>query len=358
MIHERLFVGTYTRNTDAEGIYVFDTEAGAYTLKAVNKAVDNPSYLILSPNGRQLYCVNEISDFQGQPEGAVSAFDIGQEGGLSLINQLSSRGGDPCHLAIDGAARFLLVSNYTGGSFASIALMPDGALGGYGGFVQHHGSGPDTHRQSYAHVHSASIATADQCCYVADLGLDRLSRYPLSEAGLIDAASASYIQLNPGAGPRHLVFSTGATHAYLINELDNTLTVLERTASGRLAVVQTLSSLPEGYLDFSSAADVHLSADGCFLYASNRGHDSLAVFAVERAKGLLSLVEMVSVAGSHPRNFILTPDDRGLLVANKDSDEIVIFDRDKTSGRLTDTGNRISVPSPVCLQFATTKTSG
>lgn len=323
----------------------------ALQVKTLNSGIENPSFLVASGNGQFLYVVNEVNDYGNEQAGGVSAFRILKEGRLELINQVSSMGADPCHVVLDSRERVLLISNYSGGSLASVPVGPDGALGCVGSLIQHEGRGVDHRRQEGSHVHSAHLLEELSCCYVADLGIDQLVAYSLTADGELDKGSARSTFVAAGAGPRHMVINSTASCLYLINELDNTVNVFSIDTKGRLTSIQVCSSLPVDYEGFSSAADIHLSNNDRHLYVSNRGHDSITLFEVDKQSGEISRVDCWSTQGKHPRNFALSPDESQLLVANKDSDEIVVFDRNSISGRLQDTGKRVAVPSPVCLRY-------
>lgn len=343
-----LFVGTYTRNTQSEGIYIFDEN---FNLISVNGGIENPSFLALSPNKKVLYGVNEISDFEGKNSGALSAFLVGTGGDLRLLNQVASLGSDPCHLALASSGKFILVSNYSGGSLVSISVGEDGSLGECMSKVQHSGRSIDKHRQESAHVHSATLVKDNSRCYVADLGLDQILTYPIEADGQLLVSKMESVNASAGAGPRHMVFDGKEERMYLINELDNTIALfLIDKESNRFSRARSFSTLPSDFSGNSYCADIHLSRDGNYLYGSNRGHDSIAVFRVGE-KDDLELLEIVHTGGKHPRNFVLSPDESQLVVANKDSDSIVVFNRNQETGRLEDSGILLQVPSPVFLQF-------
>lgn len=347
-----MFVGTYTRNTASEGIYAFEVEENfqRFELRTVNAEPDNPSWLMSHPVVPCLYCVNEIGDYEGQASGAVSAFSRDDSGGLNLINRQASLGADPCHLAISPAGNFLLASNYSGGNLASFPIQDDGSLGDFTSLVQHVGKSVDPVRQTRAHVHSATLTRSAEFCYVADLGMDELVRYPLGAGGQVLTAGRRSNRVKPGAGPRHFCFDGNDRYGYLINELDNTIISFERGEDGALIELETVSALPGDYNDASYCADLHLSPDGRFLYGSNRGHDSIVVLKTG-ADGRMKPLQYQSTGGMHPRSFCLSPDGEFVLVANRDSDNIVVFDRDAKTGRLAETGTVIEVPAPSSILF-------
>ena len=347
-----LYVGTYTDGA-SEGIYRcrMDAASGALALDGVTPGVVNPSFLALDGSGRTLYAVNETVEYEGQPSGAVSAFAVDAgTGDLALLNRRASRGGAPCHVALDRAGRFALVANYVGGNAAVFPVGPDGSLGGAAAVVALEGSGPNRERQEAPHAHMIQTDPAGRHALVADLGSDRLAVFAFDAAtGALRPVSEA--ALRPGAGPRHFAFSPDGRRVYCLNELDSTLTAFDYDgATGALAATQTLSTLPAGYDGPDSAAHVVASPDGRTVYASNRGHDSLAVFAVDPATGALGLAQHEPTGGERPRNFALDPSGRFLLAANQDSGTVVTLAVE--GGRLRPTGHVLEVPSPVCLVFA------
>jgi 6-phosphogluconolactonase len=342
-----LFVGTYTRDTDSVGIYAFDVDASCteFRQSAVNADIDNPSWLVLHPQLPVLYAVNEVSDVEGG--GRVSAFAFDDSGTLVLMGRLSSMGADPCHLAIDRSGSFLLASNYSGGNLASFSIDEKGNLADLVSFVQHRGSSVDPVRQNAAHVHSVTLEASGRFAYVADLGVDRIYTYPLIGAHL-GVNERTSVTLKPGTGPRHFCLDADGTHGFLINELNSSIVTLGVNDDGSLVELSTVSTLPAEENVANYCAHLQLSGDGRFLYATNRGHDSIAVFEVVR-DGELEPVQFESTGGLHPRHFSLTQDGRYVIVANRDSDNLVVFERDEETGRLRATGTEISVPSPVCV---------
>lgn len=345
-----MFVGTYTHNTDSKGIYALELNgaAGLIAGKDSLAVVRNPSFLVCHPKRTVLYAVSEVSD--QADGGTVNAFRFDRDGRLDLISTTPSMGGDPCHLALNGAGTALVVSNYGGGNFATFELREDGAISAMSSFVQHRGRGVDPVRQKKAHVHSATMIGEAVVC-VADLGLDQVISYPISPAGLLRVDRRKMTRLRPGAGPRHMVIDRNLQYAYVINELDNTIVSLACNGDGVLVELGGVSSLPPDFDGPSYTAHIAMSADGRFLYASNRGHDSIAVFAIE-AEGRLRPVQYLSSGGAHPRHFALSPDQSWLLVANRDSNNIVLFKRDSVTGELTATGTSCTVPAAVCICFA------
>lgn len=351
----RLYVGTYTRN-GSRGIYqaALDPRSGALTVHGVAAETQNPSFLVMGRGGAHLYAVNEVGDFGGEASGAVTAFAVDRDSGaLRRLNQRSSRGGAPCHLAVDRGGRFLLVANYSGGNAAVLPIAEDGSLGEAVSVVQHRGSGPNRERQGEPHVHSVTLDRANRLALVADLGIDRLMAYRFDDrTGSLAPADPAWTALRPGAGPRHFAFHPDGRRAYVINELDSTLTALSYDpASGALTPGQTVPTLPADFTGRSHCADVHVHRSGRFVYGSNRGHDSIVVFAIDPASGKLTAVDHTSTQGKMPRNFALDPSGKYLLAANQGSDNIVAFRIDPATGKLTPTGSSVAVGAPVCVTF-------
>lgn len=350
-----VYVGTYTRGR-SEGIYVgrLNPETGRLVLTGKSTGVSNPSYLALGPGGRFLYAVCEVMEYEGRRSGAVRAYAIDRvSGDLTLLNEQPTLGPGPCYVSIERTGRLALVANYAGGSIAALPIEADGRLGPASDFHQHQGKSVDPRRQETAHAHCIVPDPANQRVLVADLGLDRIMVYRLDLAeGKLRPNEKPWAQVKPGAGPRHIALHPNGRYAYLINELDSTLTAFAYDAArGTLSELGTVATLPEGYEGTSHCADVHVSATGRFVYGSNRGHDSIAVFAVDEATGRLSLVEHVSTQGKTPRNFAIDPSGHFLLAANQNSDSIVTFRIDPETGRLTPSGEVADVPNPVCIKF-------
>lgn len=349
-----LIVGTYTSGA-SEGIYVyrFNNKTGTASLVSTAKT-SNPSYLAISPNEQYVYAVNENADTSGSYiGGGVSAFAFSKSTGqLTALNQQASMGKHPCYITTSNDGRWVVVGNYSSGTVAVLPVLKNGALGQANSTVQHTGSGPNTARQQSAHVHGTVLTNDNQYLLVPDLGMDKVVVYRFSKgAGKLTTVPASAAATKPGSGPRHLVLDKQNKYAYLTEELTGNVTVLHLNR-GKLTAVQTLSAHPAGYTGDISSADIHLSPDGRFLYCSNRGaSNTIAIFKVDAQNGQLSLVGHQSTLGIKPRNFNFDPSGNFLLVANQESSQIVVFKADKKTGLLTDTGNRIDVPNPVCLKW-------
>lgn len=351
----RIYVGTYT-SAESQGIYVgqLDLATGALHLAGVAAETKNPSFLALHPNRRFLYAVGEISDFEGKRTGAVNAFVIEPAtGSLRLLNQQSSGGAGPCHVVVDRTGRNVLVANYSGGSVSCLPIREDGSLAPATAFVQHQGSSIDPRRQQGPHAHSINVDQANRFAFVADLGLDKIMVYRFdAAAGTLTPNDPAWAAVSPGSGPRHFAFHPSGLFTYVINEMKSTLTVFRYEAPrGALEQVQTISSLPGGPVEGNTTAEVLVHPSGKFVYGSNRGHDSIAVFAVDGDTGQLQLVEHESTQGKTPRNFGVDPTGRFLLACNQGSGTIVGFRIDQETGALTPTGQKLEVPSPVCVKF-------
>jgi 6-phosphogluconolactonase len=347
------YVGTYTDGA-SRGIYRFtlDPNSGRASEPVLVAEAQNPSFLALHPGGEFLYAVGETDEFRGERTGAVSAFAVDpRSGDLTPLNQQPSMGAGPCHLLVDSRGRSVLVANYGSGSVAALPVARDGRLAEPSSVQQHAGTGPNQARQEGPHAHGIALDAAEGRALVADLGADRIFVYGFDGgSGSLTPAEPPSVPLAPGSGPRHVVFSPSGRYLYVINELDSTVAVLRyEPDAGALETVQTVTTLPVGFEGESWTAEVAVSPDGRFLYGSNRGHDSLVVFAVDPASGRLTLVDHVSTGGHWPRHFSIHPLGRWLLVANQRSDSIVPFRLEPGSGVPLAAGPAITVPKPVCV---------
>ena len=350
-----VYIGTYTRGR-SEGIYVYrmDGSSGALERAADAVRIDNPSFVAIDPQRRHLYAVSESSELADTPIGAVSAFSIDSKtGALAYLGRQSTGGEVPCHLTVDATGRSLLVANYGSGSVCVFPIQDGGGLGEMTDFVQHQGSSVDPGRQTGPHAHSVTLDAANRFVFAADLGLDKVLVYKLDATrGKLTPNDAPWVRVKAGAGPRHFDFHPSGVFAYVINELDSTLTAFayDRVA-GTLAKIETVSTLPDGFTGQSTCADVHVSPSGRFLYGSNRGHDSIVVFAIDGDTGRLDYVGHEPTQGKTPRNFAIDPTGTFLLAANQDSDTVVTFRIDERTGLLEPTGHVAEVPMPVCLKL-------
>ncbi|MFH1718254.1 MAG: lactonase family protein, partial [Planctomycetota bacterium] len=352
-----VYFGTYSSGP-SKGIYrsVLDLETGKLAEPVLVAEAKNPSFLEIHPNGRFLYAVSESGG-----AGSVSAYAIdGDTGGLKLLNQQPSGGAGPCYVNIDHAGRNVLIANYGSGSASVIPIEPDGRLAAPTGFVQHAGSSVNKARQQGPHAHSVNISADDRFAFVADLGIDKIMIYRLDvEKGTILANSPAFVQLKPGAGPRHFAFGADGRYAYVINELDCTVTAFAYdAASGALTPIQSIATLPESFDGSSTCAEVRVHPGGRFLYGSNRGHDSIAVYRIDPDKGTLTFAEHETADIKTPRNFNIDPTGKFCLVANQGSDSVVVFSVDASTGALEPTGQKVSVGRPVCIRFLRKESRG
>ncbi len=348
-----VYFGTYTSGK-SKGIYLYrmDLETGALRQVATTEGVNNPSFLATDPQRRYLYAVNEITDFGGKASGAISAFAIDPKtGNLKLLNQQPTQGGAPCHLTLDATGKFVLVANYVGGNAAVFPVQSGGSLGAAVENIQHQGKGPNQKRQEGPHAHNVVLDPANRFAFVSDLGLDKVMIYRFDAAtGKLLPHTPPAATLPPGAGPRHFTFHPNGKYAYVINELNSTVTAFAYDkAKGNLQELQTVSTLPAGYTGESYCADIHVSPNGKFLYGSNRGHNTIAAFAVNAQTGKLTPLAHTSTRGKWPRNFTIDPSGNFMLVANQHTDNVAVYRVDVRTGKLTPLGEPTEVPSPVCV---------
>jgi 6-phosphogluconolactonase len=353
-----VYIGTYT-GPQSRGIYQARLNLTAGTLSAPSLAAEtpNPSFLALHPTRDVLYAVNEIDKFEGTPGGSVTGFTIDQKtGALAKLNAQSSRGAGPAHLIVDPGGRNVLVANYGGGSAAVLPIAPDGTLGSASSVVQHTGASVNPDRQKGPHAHSINLDRDGRRAFVADLGTDKVMIYRYDAAkGTLTANEPPFAAVQAGAGPRHFAFHPSGRFAYVINELQLTITAFSYDqATGGLTAQQTITTLPPGQASSAgySTAEVQVHPSGRFLYGSNRGHDSITVYAIDQTTGRLTYVQNESTKGSTPRGFGIDRTGAYLLAANQRSSTVVVFRIDTTTGRLTATGTAIDVGSPVCVTFA------
>ena len=352
-----VYFGTYT-GPMSKGVYVsrLDSSSGTLTPPQLAAETASPSFLAVHPSGKFLYAVNEVNTFAGKASGGVSAFAIDRNTGLlKTLNQQPSVGPGPAHLIVDKDGLNVLVANYGGGSVTVLPLDKNGKLKSPSAFVQHTGSSVNPQRQKEPHAHSINLDPANRFAYVADLGLDRVLVYRFdARNGLLTLNDPPSASVKPGAGPRHLAIHPTGRFAYVINELNCTITAFSNdSARGALKEMQTISTLPakQAMQSGFSGAEVQVHPSGKFLYASNRGHDSIAVFAIDQNTGRLTYVENEPTQGSTPRGFGIDPDGGYLLAGNQKSDSVVVFRIDPQSGKLAPTGNKIEVGAPVCVKF-------
>ena len=347
------YVGTYT-GPHSKGIYAFrfDASTGELTPLGLMAESVNPSFLTIDPKGRFLYAAKEISNYEGQKSGGVSALATDQQTGkLAFLNEVASRGAGPCYVTLDKTGRYVLVANYDGGSVGVFPVGQDGRLGAASAFVQHTGHGVNPQRQEGPHAHAIELSPDNRFAIAADLGLDELLVYRFdSSRGTLTPNNPPFAKVEPGAGPRHLAFHPSGKFLYVINEMGSSVTAFSFDA-GTLRNLGTVSTLPKEFKGNNDAAEIAVHPTGTFLYGSNRGHDSIAVFSIDPAAGTLTPVEYASTRGNTPRNFAIDPTGSYLLAANQDSNSVVAFRIDAKTGRLTPTGQVLEFPSPVCITF-------
>jgi 6-phosphogluconolactonase len=352
-----MYIGTFTQ-PPSKGIYAykFNPASGEARPIGLVAETENPAFIAIHPNQCFLYTVNETSTYAGQAVGSISAFAIHTASGrLNLLNRVSSKGAGPCHIAIDKTGKWLFAANYDGGTVAAFPVRADFSLGEASAFVQHQGSSVNRERQGAPHPHATTLSPDNRFVLVADLGLDRIFSYRVDPArrGLVATRNPPRANVAPGSGPRHLAFRPDGRYVYAVNELLSTVSAFRYHASaGILQELQTISTLPLGYSGENSAAEIGLDAEGRFLYVSNRGHDSIAIFQIDEAKGTLMAAGHAATLGRTPRNFAIDPTGGYLLAANQDSETVVLFRIDPKSGGLTPTGTTLRVPFPVCIAFA------
>ena len=356
-----VYIGTYTgEQSESKGIYAFRMDMASGNLTSLGLAGEtiSPAFLTVHPNGRFLYAVNEVGEIEGKKGGAVSAFALNSDTGkLTLINRQPSKGASPCHLTGDKVGKTILVANYIGGTAATFPIQPDGQLSEASSVVEHKGSSTNPTRQEGPHPHGIYLDPANKFVVVPDLGQDKVLVYRFDAArGTLVANDPPSASLKPGAGPRHFAFHPQARYAYVINELNSTITAFSYDSSkGVLTEIQTLSTLPADFKGENTTAEIAVHPSGRFLYGSNRGHDSIAVFHIDPKKGTLTSVQHQSTLGKTPRNFGIEPTGKFLLAANQDSNTLVVFKIAPKTGHLSRTGAPVNVPKPACVVFVPVK---
>jgi 6-phosphogluconolactonase len=364
---QTLFIGAYTKGNGgkADGIYEFTLNAETEALENLHVVAEtvNPSYLALSPSKKFLYAVNETNETDGKPNGAVSAFSLDSGGRLRFLNRQSSEGKSPCHAVIDRDEKYAVIANYADGVLAALPLAQDGSLEAARQVIRFSGSGPNAERQEGAHAHSFFFDTHCRFGFACDLGSDRVMAYRFAAASdsPLSSAPIPWTASKPGAGPRHGVFHPSGRFAYVVNELDSTVDVLSYDEThGSFQKMQSLSTLPLNAgppslarSRHNTAAAIKISADGHFLYCSNRGHDSIACFKVGESGGGFGALEEAGhfpALGKSPRDFAIDPSGSFLVACNQDSDQAAVFRIERFTGGLTPVGE-YEVPSPVCVLF-------
>lgn len=356
---EILYVGTFFGN-GSEGIYVYEFDRAKGRLKQIQvvPTLESPTFIALHPTGKFLYSVNRGATDEMKSSGSVSSFSIDQiTGKLTSLNSRPAYGSGPCHISIDNTGKWAIVSNYAEGNFVVLSVFDDGLLGSSSDSRKHIGSGYNKERQEKSHVHSAILSPDNKFIIVSDLGTDKIHSYALNTAdGRITTAQKPYVEVKPGAGPRHLTFHPGGKFAYSAEELTSTVGVFSYNAeSGSLNVVQdSVKALPDDFTGKNTAADIHTDPKGRFLYMSQRGHNSIAIFSIGEG-GKITLVGHQDTKGKTPRNFMIDKKGHFFFVANQDTGNIVLFRLDQKTGKLVPTKSQVNVPSPVCLVMLTLK---
>ena len=353
---ELLFVGTYTDGGKSQGIYLYqmDIATGALTFTGISAKTQNPSYLVIHPNRKWLFAVNELGSNDGKYIGTVSAFRIDLEKKqLEYINTVPSNGNYPCHISVDQAGRYVMVANYGNGSVSVYPINKDGSLAYASCIDQHKGKGPNTERQEGPHAHMITQGFDARFVYNTDLGIDKILIYKLDQTTGKLISTDYDANSKPGAGPRHLAFHSNRNWVYAINELNGTIEAFAiDKLTGALKRFQIMSTLEAGDTRYPGSADIHITPNGKFLYATNRSDvNNIAMFSINQETGELTLLGHRPVKGQTPRNFAIDPSGTFLLVANQNSSNVLTFRIDPVNGLLTETGQETSIPSPVCLKF-------
>jgi 6-phosphogluconolactonase len=347
-----VYFGTYT-GEQSRGIYrsQFDDQTGKLTEPKLAAEITNPTFLALHPTHPVLYAVAEVADFKVKGQGGLVAFTREPNGQLQKLNEASTRGPGPCHVSVNQAGNMVLATNYSGGSVIAYQLQADGKLGNEAAFFQHTGSSVNPQRQKEPHAHCIRLSPNQRWAIAADLGIDQILIYDL-DAKNTTLKQHGTAKLAPGSGPRHIAFAPSGKYLYVLNELLCTLTVFAwDEATGQAQELQTTTTLPVELGKGMSTAEIVVHPSGKFLYASNRGHNTIAVFSIA-ADGRVTLQQNQDTQGKTPRNFNLDPTGRWLLAANQDSSTVHVFTIDQTSGKLTLTPESIKVGKPVCVLFA------
>jgi 6-phosphogluconolactonase len=354
-----VYIGTYT-HTESKGIYGyrFSPSTGEIVSLGLEAETAHPSFLLVHPNHRFLYAVNE-HESKTEPGDTVTSFAMDTKTGkLRFLNRVSSKGIGPCHIAIDKTGKFLAVGNFGSGSVATLPIHSDGSLGEASAFIQHHGSSVDPVAQAGPHAHCVAFSPDNRFLVVADRGMDKVMIYRFNHStGALEPNDPPFVATKPGEGPRHLAFHPNGKYLYVITELKSSLITFEYDAAhGSLKEVQSISALPAGFAGRSSSAEIQVDRAGKFVYGSNRGDDSIGVFAIDPGNGTLTPVEDVSTQGKTPRNFSIDLTGEYLIAANQNSATVVVFRRDQTTGKLTPTGQVLKeATEPSCVTFVVAK---
>jgi 6-phosphogluconolactonase len=359
----RVFFGTHNSGA-TRGFYEghFDTATGRLTVPTFEVRSDGCAYFVISPDGKHLYTCNSVTNFGGtQHMGAVSAFAMdAATGKLTLLNQLPSGGEDPSYISLDNTGKFALVANYQGnrvpgegGTVTVFSINPDGSFGKQTAFDQHKGTSVDPSRQKQAYAHSIITDPSNKFALCPDLGLDKVFVYKFDEkTGTLAPNDPPFVTVKPGTGPRHVIFHPNGKIVYVIHEMGSMITSFNWDGQkGALTAFQEISTLPPDFKGASTCAEIRITADARYVYASNRGHNSIAQFTVDPQSGKLTFVQTVPSGGQTPRNFEFDPAQHWMLVTNHDSNNAVVFKIDPATGKLTQTGDPVAVTYPFCPRF-------
>jgi len=349
------YVGTYTDGA-SKGIYYchFNHNTGEIAIKGVTEHIVNPSFLTFDRDKHFLFAVSETNKFQGMKGGSVDAYKMDSKSGkLQHLNTQPTYGAAPCFISVDHTNHYVMVANYFGGNVTVYPIKEDGSLDKRSDFVQYHGKGVNPKRQDQPHAHSILPSPDNRFVLSCDLGTDKVHIFKFDDQhGKLTPAEQPFAKIKPGSGPRHIRFHPNTQWAYVLSEMGSTITVFDyNTEKGSLSEKQVISMLPADFTGKSTAAELHITTDGRFLYASNRGDDSIVVFTIDPDSGKLTLIQRTSSLGKIPRHFILDPSERYLLVANEKTNNVVVFTRDAKTGKIKPNGKSIEIPAPVCVRF-------
>lgn len=340
------YVGTYTKST-SKGIYSFvlDTEEKKISNVELAAELENPTYVTISKDNKYLYAVGKEGSL-----GGVAAYSVDPSTGkLEFLNKQFTEGASPCHVSVDDNKNFTLTGNYHKGTVEAYPLNTDGTVKELAAKVEHSGTGPNTARQEKPHMHFTGFTPDERFVVSVDLGIDKVETYKLTDGQLETVCSLS---VKPGSGPRHIAFHPNGKFAYVMTELSNeVITLSYNSETGELKDLQYISALPIDFTENSQGSAIHLSSDGKFVYAGNRGHNSIALFSINSETGALTFIEHTSTEGNWPRDFVLDPTEKFIVASNEQSDTLTLFERDEATGKLTLLQSEIHAPEPVCVKF-------
>ncbi|MBM7703412.1 lactonase family protein [Metabacillus iocasae] len=343
------YVGTYTKG-ESKGIYTFTLDTTLKKISDVKLAatVENPTYVTVNEANNTLYAVAKDGEL-----GGVSAYSINSKTGeLTERNKQLTEGANPCHVSVNRSQSLVVTSNYHKGTVESYVVNEDGTLNAAASVIEHTGSGPNKDRQEKPHVHYADFTPDERYVAVVDLGIDKVITYKVNEDGTLTEANT--LLTTPGSGPRHLVFHPNGKFAYIMTELSSEVIALSYNEDdGSFTELQSILTIPSDFTENNQGSAIHISSDGQFVYAGNRGHDSIAIFSVNQDTGELTFVDRTSTEGDWPRDFVLDPTEEFLIASNQESHNLVLFKRDKETGKLELVEQDITVPYPVCIKFLT-----